>query len=102
MTTVVTVTEDPRKADWLKRSQQGQQILHVRNKHAEVALLHDAVKPDGTGTAIRDKLGRVVLVGPTGAFLGYAEWFGASAWASTDYGRGRIAHRNPHGAWVWH
>jgi hypothetical protein len=75
--------------------------LYVRNKHAKVVLFYEVVNPDGTGFAMRDRLGHIILVSKTGAFLGYARWFGASAWAETEFGRYRIAYKNPHGKWIW-
>jgi hypothetical protein len=76
-------------------------LLYVRNKHAKTVLLYEIISPDGTGSAMRDRLGRVILVGSTGAFVGYAQWFGASAWAETEHGRTRIAYKNPQSKWTW-
>lgn len=75
--------------------------LYVRNKRAKVVLLYEVTNPDGTGSAMRDRDGRIILVSKAGAFLGHAQWFGASAWAETEVGRSRIAYKNPHGEWTW-
>jgi len=75
--------------------------LYVRNKHAKTVLLYEVISPDGMGSAMRDRLGRVILVSRSGAFIGYAQWFGASAWAETELGRNRLAYKNPQGTWVW-
>ena len=76
-------------------------VLYVWNKRSKVLPLPAVINPDGTGSARRDQVGRVILVGPTGAFVGHAQWFGASAWAETEHGRGRIAYRQPTGTWKW-
>jgi hypothetical protein len=76
-------------------------LLYVRNKRAKVVLLYEVINPDGTGSAMRDQLGRIILVSKAGGFLGHAQWFGATAWFETEYGRGRIAYRGPLGQWKW-
>lgn len=75
--------------------------LYVRDQRGHVTPLRDALTPAGKGSAMRDRVGRVVLVGEAGQYIGLIEWQACTAWLITDHVGALIAYKNPQSQWVW-